>query len=71
MSATITDIIRGAHTLSGMATAHYEEARDKLATFLHAQSRNKIMLTTGATESINLIHLWSSTPSTWGRNPYH
>lgn len=49
------NVHRGAHTLSREATAAYEAARDKVADFVQARSRNEIIFTSGATESINLV----------------
>ena len=49
------NVHRGVHTLSQRATADYEGARDKLAKFVNAASRNEIVLTSGTTESINLV----------------
>ncbi|MDJ0698826.1 MAG: cysteine desulfurase [Woeseiaceae bacterium] len=49
------NVHRGVHTLSQRATAAYEAARDKLAQFVNASSRNEIVLTSGTTESINLV----------------
>ena len=56
-----SNVHRGAHTLSQKATAKYEAARDSVATFVNAYSRNEIIFTAGATEAINLI------ASTYGR----
>ena len=50
-----SNVHRGAHTLSREATAAYEGARDKLQQFVNAKSRNEIVFTSGATESINLV----------------
>eukprot|EP00542_Grammatophora_oceanica_P003561 CAMPEP_0194062830 /NCGR_PEP_ID=MMETSP0009_2-20130614/78683_1 /TAXON_ID=210454 /ORGANISM="Grammatophora oceanica, Strain CCMP 410" /LENGTH=500 /DNA_ID=CAMNT_0038714723 /DNA_START=86 /DNA_END=1588 /DNA_ORIENTATION=+ len=50
-----SNVHRGAHTLSREATAAYEEARDLVADFINANSRNEIVFTKGATESINLV----------------
>ena len=50
-----SNVHRGAHALSREATAAYEAARDKVQAFLHAKSRNEIVFTSGATESINLV----------------
>lgn len=50
-----SNVHRGAHTLSREATAAYEGARDKLKTLVNANSRNEIVFTSGATESINLV----------------
>lgn len=50
-----SNVHRGAHTLSREATAAYEGARDKVKEFVNANSRNEIVFTSGATESINLV----------------
>jgi len=57
-----SNVHRGAHTLSREATAAYEGARDKLQKFVNAKSRNEIIFTSGATESINVV------VSSYGRN---
>ncbi len=49
------NVHRGVHTLSHRATELYEGARDKLVRFINAASRAEIVLTSGATESINLV----------------
>lgn len=49
------NVHRGVHTLSHRATDAYESARDKLRAFINAASRKEIVLTSGTTESINLI----------------
>jgi cysteine desulfurase/selenocysteine lyase len=49
------NVHRGVHTLSTRATEAYEGARDKLAGFVNASSRNEIVWTSGTTESINLV----------------
>lgn len=50
-----SNVHRGAHTLSREATSAYEAARDKVANFVNALSRNEIVFTSGATEAINLV----------------
>ncbi len=55
------NIHRGIHTLSEEATAAYEEARDKVAAFIHAPDRRGVIFTRNATEAINLVAY------TWGR----
>eukprot|EP00527_Entomoneis_sp_CCMP2396_P007203 CAMPEP_0198144908 /NCGR_PEP_ID=MMETSP1443-20131203/19486_1 /TAXON_ID=186043 /ORGANISM="Entomoneis sp., Strain CCMP2396" /LENGTH=489 /DNA_ID=CAMNT_0043808401 /DNA_START=103 /DNA_END=1572 /DNA_ORIENTATION=- len=50
-----SNVHRGAHTLSREATSAYEDSRDKLAKFIGATSREEVIFTSGATESINLI----------------
>ena len=49
------NVHRGVHTLSHRATDAYEGARDKLCKFIGAQSRAEVILTSGTTESINLV----------------
>jgi len=49
------NVHRGVHTLSERATDAYEGARDKLQSFINASSRTEIVLTSGTTESINLV----------------
>ena len=49
------NVHRGVHTLSHRATDAYEGARDKIREFINAPSRAEIVLTSGTTESINLI----------------
>lgn len=50
-----SNVHRGAHLLSRDATAAYEAARDSIAMFINAYSRNEIIYTSGATEAINLV----------------
>jgi cysteine desulfurase / selenocysteine lyase len=49
------NVHRGAHTLSAKATDAYEAARDKIAAFVNANSRNEIIYTRNASEAINLV----------------
>jgi cysteine desulfurase/selenocysteine lyase len=49
------NVARAVHQLGEEATAAYESARDKLAAFLNAGSRNDVILTSGTTQSINLV----------------
>ncbi|MEG3909068.1 SufS family cysteine desulfurase [Microcoleus sp. w1-18aA5] len=49
------NVHRGAHTLSAKATDAYEGARDKVAAFVNAASRQEIVYTRNATEAINLV----------------
>jgi len=49
------NVHRGVHTLSERATENYEGARDKIQAFINASSRREIVLTSGTTESINLV----------------
>ncbi len=50
-----SNVHRGVHTLSHRATDAYEGARDKLRLFINASSRSEVILTSGTTESINLV----------------
>ena len=50
-----SNVHRGAHTLSREATAAFEDARDTIASFVNASSRNEIVFTSGASEAINLV----------------
>ncbi len=56
------NVHRGAHCLSGQATDAYEGARDKLAEFINASSRQEIVYTRNASEAINLVAY------SWGLN---
>jgi cysteine desulfurase / selenocysteine lyase len=49
------NVHRGVHTLSSRATDAYEGARDKIAAFVNAASRQEIVYTRNATEAINLV----------------
>lgn len=49
------NVHRGVHTLSHRATNAYEGARDTIQSFINASSRSEIVLTSGTTESINLV----------------
>src|SRR3984957_11105235 len=49
------NIHRGVHTLSQEATAMYEGARDRVARFINAHSRNEVLFVRGTTEAINLV----------------
>jgi cysteine desulfurase/selenocysteine lyase len=49
------NVHRGVHTLSYRATDAFEGARDKIREFVNAASRSEIILTSGTTESVNLV----------------
>nr|BAL57235.1 cysteine desulfurase / selenocysteine lyase [uncultured Chloroflexota bacterium]BAL58053.1 cysteine desulfurase / selenocysteine lyase [uncultured Chloroflexota bacterium] len=59
--ASNANIHRGVHTLAEEATARYEEARAKIARFIHAPSPRQIVYTRNTTEAINLVAY------AWGR----
>ncbi len=50
-----SNIHRGVHHLSQVATAHHEEARKQVAAFINAQSSDEIVFTKGTTDSINAL----------------
>jgi cysteine desulfurase / selenocysteine lyase len=56
------NVHRGVHALSVRATEAYEGARDKVAAFVNATSRNEIVFTRNASEAINLVAY------SWGMN---
>jgi cysteine desulfurase/selenocysteine lyase len=49
------NVHRGAYRIAEEATAAYEAAREKLARFLNAPSKECIVFTRGTTEAINLV----------------
>lgn len=49
-----SNVHRGVHTLSQLATEEYEGARDTVRQFMNAKSTNEIVFTKGTTDSINL-----------------
>jgi cysteine desulfurase/selenocysteine lyase len=55
------NVHRGIYELGERATAAYEGARDKVASFIGAPSSRSIVFTRGTTESINLVRF------TWAR----
>jgi cysteine desulfurase / selenocysteine lyase len=56
-----SNVHRGVHYLSELATVEYENARGVVQRFIHARSEKEIVFTRGTTESINLVM------QTWGR----
>jgi len=56
-----SNVHRGVHYLSELATAEYENARVYVQSFLNARSEKEIVFTRGTTESINLV------AQTWAR----
>lgn len=54
------NIHRGVHTLAEESTALYEQAREKVAKFINAESARQIVYTRNTTESINLVaYTWA------------
>ena len=56
------NVHRGVHALSARSTDAYEGARDKIAAFVNAASRDEIVFTRNASEAINLVAY------AWGMN---
>ena len=59
------NIHRGIHWLSERATAAYEQARARVASFLGAASPREVVFTRGTTEAINLV------AQSWARTSLH
>ena len=49
------NVHRGVHHLSQVATQKHEEARQKVAGLIHAQSEEEIIFTKGTTDSLNML----------------
>ena len=60
-TAENSNIHRGVHTLSELATESYEQSRGAVQRFLNAAEAREIIFVRGATEGINLV------AQTWGR----
>ncbi|MFD8079598.1 cysteine desulfurase [Streptomyces sp. NBC_00510] len=60
------NVHRGVHTLAEEATALYEGARDKIAAFVNAPSRDEVIFTKNASESLNLV----ANMLGWADEPY-
>jgi len=56
-----SNVHRGVHHLSQLATEKYEEARVLMQNFINASDKQEIIFTKGATEAINIV------ASSWGR----
>ena len=50
-----SNVHRGVHRLSTLATIAFEDTRKKIAEFLNARYQHEIIFTRGTTESINLV----------------
>ena len=50
-----SNIHRGVHHLSQVATMHHEEARKAVAAFINARSSDEIVFTKGTTDSLNAL----------------
>ncbi|SFC80641.1 cysteine desulfurase [Streptomyces aidingensis] len=60
------NVHRGIHVLAEEATALYEGARDKVAAFVNAPSRDEVIFTKNASESLNLV----ANMLGWADEPY-
>jgi cysteine desulfurase/selenocysteine lyase len=49
------NVARAVHQLGAESTAAFEEARDKVAAFLNAPSRDEVLFTKNASEALNLV----------------
>jgi cysteine desulfurase/selenocysteine lyase len=49
------NVARAVHTLGSEATRAFESARDKVAAFIGAPSRNEVIFTKNSTEALNLV----------------
>ena len=49
------NVHRGVHTLSMEATDRYEEAREKVSSFINSESSDLVIWTRNASESLNLV----------------
>lgn len=54
-SSCNSNVHRGAHRLADEATTRFEGARDTVAGFLNAATRNEVIWTSGTTEAINIV----------------
>src|SRR6201989_2957503 len=59
------NVARAVHTLGSEVTNAYEGARDKVAPFLNAPSRDEIVFTRNITEALNLLAYSFSNASTF------
>ncbi|MFZ5847734.1 MAG: cysteine desulfurase [Actinomycetota bacterium] len=59
------NIARAMHQLGAEASASFEEARDKVAAFINAPSRDEVIFTKNASEALNLV----AETMAWARGP--
>jgi cysteine desulfurase / selenocysteine lyase len=59
------NVARAMHQLGAESSAAFEEARDKVAAFLGAASRDEVIFTKNATEALNLV----ANTLAWARGP--
>jgi cysteine desulfurase/selenocysteine lyase len=59
------NVARAVHTLGSEATAAFELARDKVAAFVNARSRDEIVFTKNSSEALNLVAYAMSNATTF------
>jgi cysteine desulfurase / selenocysteine lyase len=59
------NVARAMHQLGAESTAGFEAARDKVAAFLNAPSRDEVVFTKNASEAINLV----ANTLAWAKGP--
>ncbi len=59
------NVARAMHQIGAESSAAFEEARDKVAAFLNAPSRDEVVFTKNASEAINLV----ANTLAWARGP--
>lgn len=65
------NVARAVHTLGSEATALFEEARDKVAAFINAPSREEVVFTKNSSEALNLVaYAFSNAASTPGAEQF-
>ena len=60
-----SNVARAMHQLGAESSAAFEAARDKVAAFLHAPSRDEVVFTKNASEALNLV----ANTLAWARGP--
>src|SRR5256714_2458981 len=60
------NVARAVHQLGAESTAAYEGARDKVAAFIHAPSREEVIFTKNVSEALNLV----ANTLVWAAEPY-
>jgi cysteine desulfurase/selenocysteine lyase len=60
-----SNVARAMHQLGAESSAAFEAARDKVAAFLNAQSRDEVVFTKNASEALNLV----ANTLAWARGP--
>ena len=60
------NVARAVHQLGAESTAAFEDARDKVAAFIGAPSRDEVVFTKNASEALNLV----ANSLAWGRGRY-